>query len=456
MLFSRIIAVLFITASFLFTTTTKAIGEPPAYTLDALFRMALGYSEQVKLAEEAVYMAEQDKERALSVLIPRVSAFGDYLHYSEKKIVEGIPVQPDWASTYGIRLDQSFTLNGKELIALEISKDIIQKERLDLATNRETLLIRVAEGYFNVLKAEKAVEIAEANVKRLETYKEAVQTRLKLGAVTKTDLFRASAELSGAVSDRIRAINLLVFAKSILTRLTGLSGPYRLEAPDHSSGEISDFDLPTLKQEAFQRRSDLNALRMDKVVAENEVRFTKSAWWPQIGIEGVWARPEASPDVLAPIENRLWAGINLRFSLYDGGLRRADLNQSLSKERQAELGITALKKQIALEVDEAYLNFITRKNTITALTDQLTFSEENLKAVVRQFEFGLANSIDVVDANTLLVTSERRLAEAVLESQLALLTIERTTGRLLKNVENRLDLPIENRQPAPRSDIHGD
>jgi len=441
----RLTGMLLITVSFLFSMASQADSQPAAYTLDALFRMALSYSEEVKLAKESVYVAEQDKERALSVLIPRVSAYGDYLQYSGEKYMDALLVQPAWSNTYGIRLDQSFTLNGKELIALEMSKNSIEKERLDLATEREILLIRVAEAYYNVLKAEKAVEIVAANVERLKTYKEAVETRLRMGAVTKTDLFRASAELSGAVSDRIRTDNLLEYTRSVLARITGLTGLYKLDTPDLASRDFPEFDLPTLKQEAFQRRAELNALRMEKIFAENQVRFTKSAWWPRIGIEGVWAHPNASHDELAPVEDRLWAGVNLEFSLYDGGLRRAELNQSLSRDRQAALGISAFKKQIAIEVDEAYLNFITRKNTITALADQLTFAKENLNAVARQFEFGMTSSIEVVDANTLLVTAERKLAEAVLESHLALVRIERTTGQLLANVQNRLDLPTENR-----------
>ena len=223
MQFRRITGGFLLTVAFFFTMASQADSEPPAYTLDALFRMAFSYSEEVKLAKESVYVAEHDKERALSVLIPLVSAYGDYLHYSGEKYLGALLVQPAWSNTYGVRLDQSFTLNGKELTALEMSKNSIEKERLDLATERETLLIRVAEAYYNVLKAEKAVEIATANVERLKTYKEAVETRLRLGTVTKTDLFRSSAELSGAVSDRIRIVNLLEYTQSVLTRLTGLS-----------------------------------------------------------------------------------------------------------------------------------------------------------------------------------------------------------------------------------------
>ena len=432
------------TAVFFSIVVASAWGKPPTYTLDALFRLALDQSEAVKLAAETLYVAEQDKKRALSVLIPRFSAFGEYTRYSEEKYLGETPLQPEWSTAYGLRIDQSFTLNGKELIALEVSKAAIEKERLSLAANRETLLIRVAEAYYQVLKAEKAVDIADANVKRLQTYKDAVETRLKLGAVTKTDLYRASAELSGAISDQIRAANILRLTESVLTRVAGVPRPFHLAAPDLFPDFFPQFDLAGLNREALTNRTDLRALELTQKMADDQVQYTRSAWWPQIGIEGVWARQDADPGALTPIEDRLWAKIGLQFSIFDGGLRRAELNQSRSMNRQAELGVSALKKQIAVEVDEAFFDFITRKNTITALADQLTFARENLKAVTHQFDFGLANSVDVVDANTLQVTAERRLAEAVFDSHLAVLKIERATGQLLNNVQTRLELKESN------------
>jgi len=426
--------------SILFSTAGLAAETRPVYTLDMLFQKALNLSENVKLSEESLYVAEQNKKRALSVLVPRFSAFGDYTRYSEEKFLAGIPIQPKWSSTYGLRIDQSFTLNGKELIALEMSKKAIKKERFTLNDSRETLLMGVASAYYQVLKAEKNMDIARANVDRLRTYKAAVQTRLKLGAVTKTDLFRASAELSGAVSDQIQAASGVKIAEAMLARLIGISTPIHLASPDLSRPNLPEFDLVQLKREAVRRRSDLKALELSRAMSEDEVRFTKSAWWPEIGIEGVWARQDASSEPFAPLRDSMWAKVSLGFSLFDGGLRRADLNQSLSRNRQATLGVSALKKQIAVEVDSAYYNYITRRSTITALTDQRVFARENYKAVTRQFEFGLANSVDVVDANTLLVTTERQWTEAILEGYLSRLKIERATGQLLDHVQTRLKI----------------
>ena len=169
--------------------------------------MALKRSEKIKISNEDLYIAEQTKKKALSVLVPRFSAFGNYTRYSEEKTAADAVtlIQPDWITAWGVRFDQSFTLNGKELIALEITKDSIKKSEYDLNAVKEAYLFTVASAYYNILKTAKAVEIAKANVERLETHKNAVTVQLNIEAATKTDLFRAQAELSKSRTELINA-----------------------------------------------------------------------------------------------------------------------------------------------------------------------------------------------------------------------------------------------------------
>ena len=112
------------------------------YSLDDLYRIALKRSEKIKISEEDLYIAERTKEKALSVLVPRFSAFGNYTRYSEEKTAADTVtlIQPESTTAWGLRFDQSFTLNGKELIALEISKNSIKKSKYDLNAVKEAYL----------------------------------------------------------------------------------------------------------------------------------------------------------------------------------------------------------------------------------------------------------------------------------------------------------------------------
>ena len=88
----------------------------PSYTLKQLCRMANKNAETIHIAREQTYIVEQDKNRARSVLIPAATLYGSYVNYKNDD-----DYTPD-VNTLGGRLTQSFTLNGKELIAYDVSK----------------------------------------------------------------------------------------------------------------------------------------------------------------------------------------------------------------------------------------------------------------------------------------------------------------------------------------------
>ncbi len=209
----KLTLIIFIVITFFFFTLsviTEALSVEQ-YSLDDLYRIAIERSEKIMLSEEDLYIAEMGKEKALSVLLPKLSASWNYTRYSEEKTtVEGWSIQPEYTTSWGVRLDQSLSLSGREITALKISKKNIEKSRYDLYAVREDYLLSVASAYYDVLRAKKAMEIAKANVERLTKYRDAATIRLKVGEVTKTDLLRAEAELSGAQSELVRAKNNLV------------------------------------------------------------------------------------------------------------------------------------------------------------------------------------------------------------------------------------------------------
>ena len=265
------------------------------YSLLDLYEISLKASERIKLAEEDLTLSKLDREKALSVLLPAFAAFGDYARYSEKKTYEDMIIQPESSAAYGIKAGQSFTLNGKELIALKIANQNIEKRTLDLDGVKEEYLFNIASAYFNVLQGQKRAEIAEANVKRLSTQRDAVSARLRLEDVPKTAMFRADAELSKANADRVLAENGLTLARSILCRVAGIPEGYVLKEPVVDLYPVESVQLHELKKEGLSARSELKSLDIQKAIAQNSIQFTKSDYWPKISIEGQYLRYRSVP-----------------------------------------------------------------------------------------------------------------------------------------------------------------
>jgi outer membrane protein len=329
-------------------------------------------------------------------------------------------------------LDETLSISGRELVALSISRDTIIKNRYDLHAAREEYLLNVAYTYYDVLRAGKALDIAESNLARLKKYRNAAKKRLKVGEVTKTVLLRADGELSGAQSDYVKAKNALALSRAVLARTAGIEQDFKLK-----EGSYSDVKIPALssfKESALSGRADLKSLEIQKKIAEDQVRFVKGSYWPNLALSGVYTAADQTPAPQTLNKESIYGGISIIFPFFEGGLRLAEVKEAKAKERQSALIYDDLRKSIEVEVQSAYLDIMTQKGTLEFLQDQLVYARDNYNAVTRQFEFGLSQSLDVMDANTLLVTAERKMADAIYSYQLSLLKMKKATGTFLNSV----------------------
>ncbi|HBR22043.1 MAG TPA: hypothetical protein DD713_05675 [Nitrospiraceae bacterium] len=411
------------------------------YSLEDLYEIALERSERIKISEEDLFIAEMGKDKARAALLPKLSGFGNYTRYTENKYSSsGTLTQPDDSKSWGMRLDQSFTLSGREVTGFSISKENIEKNKYELHAVKEEYLLGVSAAYYEVLRAKKALDIMKANVERLTKHRDAANIRLKVGEVTKTALLRAEAELSGAQSEEIRAKNALDIARVVLARIVGINGSYDIKetagSSQHAVNSKGIEPLESLKQTALSERAELKSLGLQKKIGEAQIRYVYGSYWPTLSVEGVYSRKDEDPAASTLNKESAYGGLKINIPIFEGGLRAAEVKEAEAKFRQAALIYEDKKKTIYIEVENAYLDLITQKGITEKFEAQTAYATDNYKAVSKQFEHGLANSIDVMDANTLLVTAERQLSDAKYSYQLSILRLKRSTGMLLKTINS--------------------
>ncbi len=414
------------------------------YGWEDLCRIALERSERIRIAEENVALARAGKDKKRAALIPKLSAYGSYTDYTENKyspgtvvpntaiVLPGSLVQPNNAATWGVRLDHVLTLNGREAVDFSIAKDNILRQEQEANAQKEEYLMTVLTAYYETLRAQKVLEIAEATVERLTAYRRAAEKRLKIGEVTKTVLLRADGELSGALSDRIKAQNSLDLSRAVLARIVGIAEDFRLKEKFPA-----DAPLPPLENfvaVGLARRAEMKSVEIEKQMAKDQIRVAKGGYWPTLSIAGVYGRMDQDPIAGSTNRESVYGQAALNYPFFEGGLRQAEVREAIIRDRQTELKLADLKKTIRIEVETTYVELKNQQGIIKALQDQLLFARENYQAVTRQFEMGLANSIDVMDANTLLVATERQLANAVYSHQVFQLRMKRVTGVLLEEI----------------------
>jgi len=424
-------------AFFIFIQNTAFAQEN--YTVNDIFSIALKKAEKVRIAEENITISKEGKYKALAGLLPTVTAFGKYTKYSEEKLIN-TPIftqviQPDRSKVWGVTIEEKLSLGGREFTAFSMAKDTLTKTEFDVNSFKEQYLLRVAQDLYGYLKAKRAVEIAQANVDRLKKHRDAAKIRLKVGEVTRTDLLRAEAELSGAEADLISARNSLKILKSILARDVGIEGDFEI-----MEGKLVDpylnLTVDHVKAFAKDERPEIKSALLAKEIARKNVNYAIGSFFPYLSLSATYQKLDQDPSNEFTNKKSEYAIAALNFPIFEGGLRKAEVGEAKAKLRQAELQYEDTLKEVFVDVESAYHDYITFRDTIKSLEDEVAYARDNFNSVSKQYQYGLANSIDVTDANTFLVTSERKLMEAQYNYQLAILRLRQATGTLLKAFMN--------------------
>lgn len=429
---------------FFFIVTPTFANE--LYTLKDLMKIALEKAETINITREEELISKYDKTKAISTLIPDISLYGSHRRYTDEKRSGrriNIPgtdsyvnidtiVQPESSSNWGARLDQTYSLGGREFIGISIANENIRRSKYEVERVSEDYLMEVANAYFSVLMAKRNVEIAKANRDRLETHRDDAEKRYLVGEDTKTVLLRAAAELSGSESDLVRVKNNLRFAKIYLARLVGIGLKYDINEVDLEEPDITDVDK--LLAEAYDNRPEIKQSELDKIIFDKQIKYARSAFFPDVGIEGVYSKTDLDPESAedgSVADESIYFGLSMTFPVFEGGFRRADVAQAKAQRRQAALSYFDTKKSINVEVKDAYLDCLTERRNLESYKDQLVYAKDNYRLVSRQFNVGLASSVDYIDANTLLLTSERQVSDAFYNYQLAIVRLKKAIGRLM-------------------------
>jgi outer membrane protein len=427
---------------FLFIYPVPSVGAAgTSLTLSDVLTSTLHTNEQVRMADERLYRSEQDKDKAVSALLPKLTLEGNYTRYPKEVGTIGggeVILQSKKSYNLQLRLNQPLYEGGKLHSGLRIAQAGIDASKRSRTEIQEDLLFESARIYLEVLKAQESVSVEQRNLDRLSEHLRQAKARFDVGEVTQSVVLRAEAEYAGGEASLTSAENALSNLKEQLRSVAGLPDDFVLERPDFSAmaaGEAStDEESAAQKESAMKNRPDFLRAELEETAAKERVTYTRGDYFPSLSLEGIYFHKGADPESTFFIDESWSLAVRLDYPLFDGWMRRANLEQSRSNLREAVLTRSRLKKEIAVEVKTAILNLKTVDRLLDSRNKQVSYARENFTMVSKQFEHGLVTNIDVLDANTLLSQSERDQTHAAIEKDLALLTLQKTKGTFLRSL----------------------
>jgi outer membrane protein len=415
--------------------------EPPApvapdsVTLEQAERAALKYYQPFHMAEEILSQLRQQQRQALSAILPTLTVGGtltqrtDPQYSTSAAFGPSVPVLlfPRTDETLTLTLSQPLFTGGRALGGYKEATALMQAGEQDVEQSRESLLLNVAAAFYGVLKAHKQVELFEAEWNRLQEHRRSAEARVRVGDATRTVLLRAEAELAGAQAALVRARSDELIVREQLALLTGLPSDAGLATP---AAQVAPAISDGLVTDAQLHRPEWLRSRFQQQAAEQQVRVARAGLFPTLSLQLTYKQEAQNPDTAFYVDPDKYAMLQLQFPLFEGGLQLARVREAYSQLRTTELNTEYLQLSIKAEVRNAMRDVQALAGVVEQFTAQVAFARENYELTSRQFAVGLATNLDVLDANSTLLSAEQQLAAATFDHDVAVLHLYKSLGRL--------------------------
>ena len=292
----------------------------------------------------------------------------------------------------------------------------------------QDLRLAVADAYVNVLRARKALAVADSNVRTLEALVGDIDAMYERELVPKNDLLAVQVALADARQNRLRAANAAEIAQAGYNRRLGEPLDRVVELTDGiPEPEPLPTDLAPLVSRAVEHRTELAALGEQAKAYGQLAKVERSRVLPQVSLSGGYNYVE---NQFLDDDAFTMAGVGVHWALFDGGQARKraaalDRNRRATEEQRADV-----ESLIALQVRQAWLDVGETRQRVGVTADAVDQAEENLRIARERYGAGLGTQTQLLEAETLRVQALGNRDNATLDAALARLRLARAVGSL--------------------------
>lgn len=356
-------------------------------------RSALSKTETVGIGEARVHQAEQRITQARSRFFPVVIAGASF----QQQDTSGV-LSRQSSSLFGgrqsfsrVTLSQSLYEGGRDWAALNASHADREIQRQNLSFSGYGVFTQVAQSFYNVLSNQREVQNLKKTLDLARERSEEISRRMKIGRSRNTEWIAAQAQLSVLEAQRMAAEGTLVTATEQFVLLTGLP-------PDSTLVEKREQPDAPEKLEAYLSRlnvrPDIVAMQAQVDSAGSAVSVARSGHLPSLGISGNYYLSREGTQ-----KGNVWdVGATLTFPLFAGGLVQAQVNEALERRHEIELQLSQTRRFAEIAIRTAYNNLRMTLDQLTALASALKSTETNYKEQEKNYRFGQATNLDVIQA----------------------------------------------------------
>ncbi len=309
-----------------------------------------------------------------------------------------------------------------------------------LGNERQSVVLAVAQDYYNLLRTRELVRVQEENVRRATTTRDVIQAQAQAGTTAQSDVIQAEADLANARVALLQSQSDVGVAQATLRNSMGVvnSQPLVLAdtpaAPPATSTVTENLDA--FVRQAYQNRLDVRQ-QQENVNAEGySVRLARINAGLSVSVdvaEGYALNPNAGE------ERSL--NVSASFPLFDGGASRAAVRQSQAGLDQARRTLDQIEQDVRLNVEQSFLIRAQARERYAASILAVAAAQTGYDVAIEKQRNQLVSIPEVVNAEVQLVNARVSEVQAIYDYYVADAALQRAIGA--NDPTFRVNVPAE-------------
>lgn len=428
----------------------STVPNQPALNLRDIYTLALANDSTWAAARYANIGAQEKLVQGRALLLPTVNLNSNLnrsdtnIQYTGQTVFNNNNRSERFNTlSYGLNINQPL-YRKQNYVQYQASQLEVNEADLQLQQDRQDVLMKAAQAYFDVLLAQDKLVLNHAQKDAIESQLAQAKANFKNGVSTITDVDEAQAKYDVVQSQEIAVSIDIENKKQILKLLTGqypnslygIQSTIPLQQPVAIKGAPNASSTHSALNQWLELAQQNNlAVQLRKIsydLAAKAVELNTAGHLPTLDAVANYTRTDANGGIngFGSDLNNTTVGLQLQVPLYQGGAVSSKVREAVAKQQKAQEEIEAARRKVEVDTKQAYLEITSGIAQAHANEQTLRSAQSQLTSTTKSFKLGIRTNVDVLNAQQQVFNAKRELLQTHYTYLLGLLKLKYSSGLL--------------------------
>jgi len=390
------------------------------YTLVELVNMAFQNNPQLIANEKTIQAGMKQIDYLNKDYLPQI--------FFDLNISRWDWVMPNKQKYLGNSLNDLYADFRVSQLIYDWNKNSIQKDYADKSVDMDRNFTRklkqafsysIAKSYLELLRAKRTVTIQEEAINQLRDHLKNAEALYGIGKVSNLDVIKAQVQIEVALDELAKAKNQLDVQKNNLNVVCGNTLGDSFSVVDNidelwSQYSNRSYNFDELRNVLAAHHPDLENIKTQKELRGKEIELFNKEYYPNFYAFGI----TNVEDSQIPMGNFNWnVGVTVSYSLpfFKGSNFQEKVEQSKIRIDALQENGNAIQQQLETLVKNTLVKLDDIKSRLSGTAKIVKLADESLTTSNMKYNIGKGNSLDVLDAETVLTTAKLNYNQIVID-----------------------------------------